>query len=260
MKPITGHAAVNGISMYYEIHGAGGMPLVLIHGGGSTIETTFGTILPRLASHGKVIALELQAHGRTSDRNAPESFVQDADDVAALLKHLKVVKANIFGFSNGGSTTMQVAIRHPEMVNRIIVASAAFKRSGFIDGFFEMMPKATLKEMPMPLQEAYLKLSPANNDGLQTMFNKDKQRMVTFTDWPESDLKSISAPALVLGADRDVVTVEHMAEIARAIPDAQLMIFPGVHGTYLGEICSIKKGSKQPQITVEIVMEFLAGM
>src|SRR3982751_5324350 len=147
-KEASGHAPVNGINMYYEIHGDGGVPLVLIHGGGSTIETTFGSVLPMFALKGKVIAMELQAHGHTSDRNAPESFQQDADDVAALLQYLKIDRANFFGFSNGGSTAMQIAIRHPEVVNKIVVASAAYKRSGFFDGFFEMMSKGTLKDMP----------------------------------------------------------------------------------------------------------------
>src|SRR6185437_974999 len=103
------YAEVNGIRMYYEIHGEehGGLPLVLIHGGGSTIESTFRTVLPLLAQAHKVVALELQAHGRTSDRDAPESFEQDADDVAGLLKHLGITKANILGFSNGGTTTLQ---------------------------------------------------------------------------------------------------------------------------------------------------------
>src|SRR5713226_6395711 len=109
----SGYAPINGLDMYYEIYGAGAMPLVLIHGGGSTIETTFGNILPLLSDYGKVIAVELQAHGRTNDRDAPESFEQDADDVAALLHYLKVDKANFLGFSNGGTTTMQIAISHP---------------------------------------------------------------------------------------------------------------------------------------------------
>src|SRR6478735_6123149 len=125
MKTQTGYATVNGIKMYYEIHGEG-KPLVLIHGGGSTIETTFGNILPLLAKRYKVIAVELQAHGHTSDRNAPETFEQDADDVAALLKQLNIAKAYVFGFSNGGSTTLQIAIRHPEVVDKIVVASAAY--------------------------------------------------------------------------------------------------------------------------------------
>jgi len=135
----NGYALVNGIRMYYEIHGSGGMPLVLIHGGGSTIETTFGTILPLLARYGKVIAVELQAHGRTSDRDSAVSFEQDADDVAGLLIYLNIGKADIFGFSNGGNTAMQIAIRHPDLVNRLVIVSSFFKRNGLISGFFESM-------------------------------------------------------------------------------------------------------------------------
>src|SRR5438045_3607663 len=110
MKTQTGYANVNGIKMYYEIHGEG-KPLVLIHGGGSTIQTTFGKVLPIFAKKYKVIAVELQAHGHTCDRNAPETFQQDADDVAALLQQINISKASFIGFSNGGSTTLQIAIR-----------------------------------------------------------------------------------------------------------------------------------------------------
>src|SRR5579871_764152 len=132
----SGHSDVNGIKMYYEIHGQG-QPLVLIHGGGSTITTSFGKILPMLAEDYKVIAVELQAHGHTSDRNSPESFEQDADDVVTLLKNLKIEKASFFGFSNGGNTAMQIANRHPEIVQKLILASTFYKREGFPPGFFE---------------------------------------------------------------------------------------------------------------------------
>src|SRR6267142_1431432 len=119
----TGHYAnVNGLKMYYEVHG-NGFPLVLIHGGGSTIGTSFGRILPALAKTHKVIAIEMQAHGHTADIDRPLSFEQDADDVAELLRQLHVASADIFGFSNGASTTLEIAIRHPELVNKIIVAS-----------------------------------------------------------------------------------------------------------------------------------------
>ena len=119
----TGYAPIGGLKMYYEIHGTGGMPLVLIHGGGSTIETTFGNILPLFARHHQVIAVELQAHGRTSYRDGAVSFEQDADDVAGLLKYLKINKADFMGFSNGGNTAMQIEIRHPEVVNKLVIAS-----------------------------------------------------------------------------------------------------------------------------------------
>ena len=126
--PTGNYAAVNGIKMYYEIHGEG-KPLVLIHGGGSTIETTFGNILPLFAKQYKVIAVELQAHGHTGDRDAPESFQQDADDVAALLEQLNISKSNILGFSNGGSTTLQIAIRHPALLDKIIIVAGAYNKS-----------------------------------------------------------------------------------------------------------------------------------
>src|SRR5690606_29072653 len=111
----TGYSDVNGIKMYYEIYGQG-KPLVLIHGGGSTIESNWARVIPLLAKNRKVLALELQAHGRTSDRNGDLSFEQDADDVAGLLHNLNIDRADFFGFSNGGTTTLQIAIRHPEIV------------------------------------------------------------------------------------------------------------------------------------------------
>src|SRR5215467_1494165 len=104
-EPPGRYAAVNGLNLYYEIHGRG-RPLVLLHGGGSTIESTFGRILPDLARTHQVIAVELQAHGHTKDIDRPLSFEQDADDVAALLAQLKIEKADIMGFSNGGTTAL----------------------------------------------------------------------------------------------------------------------------------------------------------
>ena len=113
-----------------------------------------------LHKHYKIIAVELQAHGHTSDRNAPETFEQDADDVAALLKQLNISKAYIFGFSNGASTTLQIAIRHPELPEKIVVASGAYKRDGFIPGFFDGFKTATLNTMPQGLRDAFLKINP----------------------------------------------------------------------------------------------------
>src|SRR3954471_20759147 len=110
MSSCGSHADVNGIRMYYETHGPErGVPLVLLHGGGSTIDVTWGRILRFLARDRRVIAIEEQAHGRTSDRKAPVGFETSADDVAGLLKHLKVEQADVFGFSNGASVGLQVA-------------------------------------------------------------------------------------------------------------------------------------------------------
>lgn len=253
----SGHAPVNGISMYFEIHGSGKMPLVLIHGGGSTIESTFGKILPLLAAKNEVIAVELQAHGRTTDRDAPESFAQDADDVAALLKYLKVGKVNIFGFSNGGSTAMQIAIRHPELPNKIIVAAGAYKREGFINGFFESMPNATIANMPKQLQDDFLKLTPDKNK-LQTMFEKDKARMVTFKDWNDDDLRGIKTPALFMASFNDVITVEHTNNMAHLVPGAQMVILPGPHGAFMGTTDSgAVENNAMVGITAALIEDFL---
>ena len=164
--------------MYYEIHGEG-MPLVLIHGGGSTIQTSFSKILPLLAQQYKVIAVELQAHGHTNDRDTPESFEQDADDVAGLLQYLKISKAHFLGFSNGGNTAMQIAIRHSDLVNKLVIISSFYKREGMIPGFFEGMQQASLENMPALLKTYYLQI---NNDqkGLQTMFNKRQGKNAKF--------------------------------------------------------------------------------
>lgn len=254
---VSGYAPVNGLQMYYEIHGEGGMPLVLIHGGGSTIESTFSCLLPLLARHRRVIAMELQAHGRTNDREGPESFRQDADDVAALLAGLGVGKADILGFSNGGSTTLKLAIRHPKLVNRIVAISGAYRRDGFVEGFFDGFPNATLEMMPKVLHEAYLKVAP-DKSKLAVMFGKDKQRMMDFEDWPDEELQGIGAPAMIVSSDLDVVTTEHAVRMSRVIPGARLVILPGAHGSAIGTIeAGVGKG--YAEIMARLVEEFLEG-
>ena len=252
---ISGYAPVNGLKMYYEIHGEG-TPLVLIHGGGSTIQTSFSKMIPLFAPHYKVIAVELQAHGHTSDRDSPESFKQDADDVTALLQWLKIDKAHFLGFSNGGHTAMQIGISHPGIVNKLVLVSSFYKRDGTMAGFFEGMQHATIANMPGPLKTAYLQI---NNDqkGLQTMFDKDRNRMLEFKDWSDEELQSIKAPTFLAAGDLDVVTPEHVVKMSRIIPNAQLMILPGNHGSFIGEICTAAPGSKMPEITVAIIEEFL---
>jgi pimeloyl-ACP methyl ester carboxylesterase len=258
MNSHAGYAEVNGIRMYYEIHGDGKIPLVLIHGGGSTIESTFGNLIPLLKEYGKLIAMELQAHGRTSDRDTQESFEQDADDVDALMNYLGIKKANFLGFSNGGTTTMQIAMRHPERINKIILVSAAFKRDGFIGGFFENMPHATIDVMPSQLKEDFLRVN-ADKNALQNMFNRDKQRMIDFEDIPEKNIGSIKAPTLIVSGDQDVTTTEHALLISKLITRSRLLIVPGTHGSFIGESCSAIAGSKTPDATATLIKEFLSA-
>jgi pimeloyl-ACP methyl ester carboxylesterase len=252
----SGYAPVNGINMYYEIYGEGGTPLVLIHGGGSTINSTFGAILPHLTDHITIIAVELQAHGRTSDRDAPESFAQDAADVAALLNYLKVEKANIMGFSDGACTTLQIAISYPQLVNKIVVVAANYLREGMMPGFFEGLSKATIADMPQPLKNAFLEVTP-NEDGLLNMFNKDRAKRLAFTDRTEDELRTIKAPALFIANDNDVITPEHTVKMWRLFPGAKLVLLPGVHGSCLGEICTPERNGDQPKATATLVKGFL---
>lgn len=250
-----GYSDVNGMSMYYEIYGDG-KPLVLIHGGGSTIQSCFEKVIPLFAKNRKVIAVELQAHGRTQDRGTETSFEQDADDVAMLLKNLNIDKADFFGFSNGGTTTLQLAIRHPEIVNKIVLGSALAKRSGVPDWFWGFMEQASLKDMPPQLQEAYLKVSPSQ-EGLQIMHDRDAQRMIHFKDIPDEQITSIEVPVLVLIADKDVITPEHALELHRQIQNSELAIIPGVHGEYMGEITAIGPHFKESELVVPMIEKFL---
>lgn len=256
-KPQSGLAPVNGIQMYYEISGPkDGMPLVLLPGGGSTIDITWSRMIPLLSKKFLVIAVEEQGHGRSTDRDAPVSFEATADDVVATLKHLNISKANVFGFSNGASSALQMAIRHPEMVNKVIFASSLTKKSGGYKWFWEFMKKANFSNMPQPLKDAYLKVAP-KPENLRTMHDKDLNRMRTFKNVPDSDLKKIKSPVLVMIGDKDLVTPEHAAELTRLIPNSKLVILPGVHGEYLGEAIVTTKETQYPQITSSIVEEFL---
>jgi pimeloyl-ACP methyl ester carboxylesterase len=230
----SGYAAVNGIKMYYEIYGES-KPLILIHGGGSTIQTSFSRIIPALSRNRKVIGVELQAHGRTGDRNTPISFEQDADDVAQLLHILKIDKADFFGFSNGGNTVMQIAIRHPQLADKIIIASSFYKRSGLPPQFWEFMKKGTIDDMPQVLKDAFLKVTP-DSAKLQNLFEKCSQRMLQFKDWDKSQLEAIKSKTLIVTGDKDVATLEHVIEMHRLIPQSQVLVIPGGHGQYMGEI------------------------
>ncbi|MBT1709297.1 alpha/beta hydrolase [Fulvivirgaceae bacterium PWU5] len=250
------YAIVNGLKLYYELHGTG-KPLVLLHGGGSTIESNFARVLPALARTHQVIAIELQAHGHTADIDRSFSFEQDADDVSALLQHLHIEKADILGFSNGGTTALQVAIRHPKQVNKLVLASTLYKRDGMPTDFFEFMQQTTLEQMPAPLKEAYRKVN-ADPQGLQKMFTRDATRMIHFQDISDDLIKAIQAPALVINGDTDVIRVEHALLLSRTLPHAELAILPGGHSDYIGEICAAEKNSKLPDFVVMMIDTFLA--
>ncbi len=251
----NGYSNVNGIKMYYEIHG-NEKPLVLIHGGGSTIQTTFGRIIPELARHFQIIAVELQAHGHTEDRNAPESFEQDADDVAMLLKNLHISNASVFGFSNGGNTAIQLAVRHPGFVDKLILASTFYKREGLVPGFFEGMENATLNDMPKVLIDAFLEINP-DSAKLLSMFNKDRERMLGFKDWNDETIASIKVPVLIINGDRDVILPGHALAMSKLIENSRLMILPTSHGSYIGVAEFPEQESDMLNFTLDIIKNFL---
>ncbi len=241
--------------MYYEIHGEG-FPIVLIHGGGSTIQTTFGRLIPFLSKTHKIIAMDLQAHGRTGDRDAWLSFEQDADDVVKLLENLDISKADIMGFSNGGQTAIALALKHPQRVNKLILCSTFYSRDGCAPQFWEIFEDAKFSEMPQVYKDEFLKLT-RDEKALLNMFNKDVQRMKNFKGWTEEEMHNLQNPTLVINADNDVGTPEHAVLMYRVIPNCKLAIFPGAHGTYLGEIAT-SDGSNE-LIVVPLIEEFLSG-
>jgi pimeloyl-ACP methyl ester carboxylesterase len=253
----SGHAPVNGIDMYYEVHGRGGdVPLVLLHGGGSTLEVTFGRVLPVFAGSRRVIAVEEQGHGRTSDRDGPVTFEGSADDVAALLRHLEVDQADLFGFSNGASVALQVAIRHPGLVRKLVFASSITRRDGAHPELWELIEQADFSNMPQPLKDAFLRVNPDERK-LRTMHDKDAARMRGFEDVPDDRVRAVRAPTLIVLGDRDIVKPEHALELTRLIAGARLLILPGGHGDYLGEAVATQRETGYPELTARLIGEFL---
>jgi pimeloyl-ACP methyl ester carboxylesterase len=231
MEIQTGYAPVHDLQLYYEIHGTANRahpPLVLLHGGGDTIQTSFGQVLPALARDRQVIAFEQQGFGHTADiAGRPFSFAQSANDTAALLDYLHIGQADLFGFSNGGTIALQVAIRHPHIVRKLVTASGFYQREGssypwFWDGFAH----ATLENMPKELREAYLAAAP-HPENLQSFFDKCVERMRNFPDIPADAIRSVAAPTFVIVGDADVMRPEHAVELFRLLPHAQLAVLPG---------------------------------
>lgn len=251
----SGFSEVNGIKMYYEIYGQG-KPLFLLHGGGSTIQTTFGRVIPLFSKDRQLICVELQAHGRTGDRNTPISFEQDADDVAALLKNLNVHKADIFGFSNGGNTALQVAIRHPKVCNKVVAGSVLLKRNGTFPQFWEFMKNGTFDQMPQQYKDAFIKVNP-DSTKLITMYQKCADRVINLKDFTDEQIKSIKAPVLLINGDQDVATAEHIVAMSKLIPNCKLAIIPGGHGAYIGEITTLNADYKESEFIIPLIEKFL---
>jgi pimeloyl-ACP methyl ester carboxylesterase len=240
MKEVQGkYVNVNGLNMYYEIHGQGGRPLVLLHGAFSAIGTSFGKLLPDLAESRQVIAFEMQAHGRTADIDRPLSMEQMADDTAAALQQLGIDQADFFGYSMGAGVAQQVAIRHPELVGKLVLASVTYRldglHPGLMDGLAEMKPEMMFGS---PWHEEYTRIAPRPED-FATLFAKKTEMDRGVQDIPASSIAAIKAPNLLIIGDSDIVRPEHAVEMFRLLgggilgdtpagpPASQLAILPG---------------------------------
>ncbi|HEY0738639.1 MAG TPA: alpha/beta hydrolase [Herpetosiphonaceae bacterium] len=254
----TGYAAVSGLNMYYEIHGTGGQPLLLLHGAYMSIDA-FGELLPRLAATRQVIAVELQGHGRTADVDRPIRYEQMADDVAALLGELGIESVDVFGYSMGGGVALQVAIRHPQLVRKLIAASAAYNTEGIYPELQAMFDTITPETFAGTVMESEYKRLAPNPDDFPTLVAKMTELDLQILDWPAEDIRSIKAPTMLILGDSDVVRPEHALEMFRllgggvcgdlsGLPNARLAVLPGT--THVAVI-------EQIDLLVAIILPFL---
>jgi len=250
----SGYAAVNGLRMYYEVHGESGpgRPLVLLHGGLLTIELSFGAVLPALAAGRQVIAAELQRHGRTADIERDLEPGLLAGDVAALLGQLGVGQADVLGFSLGGTVAVQLALDHPDLVGRLIPVSVSFAGDGYHQEITDPARHATSTRMPTEkdfglMREAYLRVAP-DPGHFETFWARVGQAANGFKGWTPGELGSITAPTLLVFGDHDFVRLEHAVQVHGLIPGAQLAVLPGA--THVGVL-------RRADLVVPLVNGFL---
>lgn len=238
----TGYAPVNGIRMYYEMDGSGA-PLILLHGGlGST--AMFSEIMPALSTGRQVIAVDLQAHGRTGDIDRPIGYDYMADDIAALLKYLHIEKADVMGFSVGGGTALRTAVRHPALVRKLVVVSSPYKRDGWypeIRAAMDRLGLAMEEQMKqIPLYQDYVRVAPHPEDWT-TLLVKMGDLLKKDYNW-SNEVEAIQAPTMLVFGDADAVPPRHAAEFfellgggkkdagwdGSGISKARLAVLPGV--------------------------------
>ena len=233
-----GYVSVNGLEMYYEIHGSG-QPLVLLHGAFSAIGTSFGSLLPELVKTRQVIGFELQAHGHTADIDRPLSMDSMADDVAAAIKELGFESADVFGYSMGAGVALRVAIRHSEVVRKLILAAVTYTFSGIQPGLMEGLGNMTPEMMHgSPWHDEYMRIAPHPED-FAKLFSKKTEMDRQTKDIPAESIQAIRSPTLLIIGDSDLVRPEHAVEMFRllgggifgdtpaGLPDSQLAVIPG---------------------------------
>jgi len=230
------YAPVNDLNMYYEVHGEG-PPLVLLHGAYLTAGA-FGPLLPGLAEVRQVVVPEMQGHGRTADADRPITYEQMADDTAALMHHLELGQADVVGYSMGGGIALQLAVRHPELVRRLVVASAGYRYDAMPEEAIAMFPSITPEMFAgSPRETEYQRLAPNPGD-FPVLVEKLKTLHTTEFAWPEEVIRGIPAPTQVIVGDSDLVRLEHAVELYKlrgggglgdlsGMPESQLAVLPG---------------------------------
>jgi pimeloyl-ACP methyl ester carboxylesterase len=224
--------------MYYEIHGSGGTPLLLLHGGLFNIDLQFGDLLPGLAADRQVIAADFQGHGRTQDIERPLTSAHLASDVVGLLHHLGVGQVDVFGFSVGGAVALHLAIHQPRLVRKLIVSSASFHPDGDRTENAEAVGDMTADMIAgTPMERDYLAKSP-HPERLQELLDKLGTFDSGFTGWSEDHVRGIAAPTLITVGDCDAVRLEHAVRFLQlrggdvngdfvGVPESQLAVLPG---------------------------------
>jgi pimeloyl-ACP methyl ester carboxylesterase len=227
----TGYADVNGLHLYYEQYGTTGTALVLLHGGLLTIDLNFAELIPRLAARHRVIAVELQGHGRTADIDRVISPANSAGDVVALLDHLGIERAHVLGHSMGGAVAMELAVSHPDRVLSVVPISITVRPEGMHPDFNDPEAMATSTRMPTAddmaaMKEAYTRLSPHPehfDEFLGTLSSSDED----LKGWSDEQLASVTTPVLFVIGDHDFTTVEHAGLMLEKTSGAQLLVLPG---------------------------------
>lgn len=217
------YASINGLEMYYEVHGKG-QPLVLLHGGMTTIGD-FAAMLPAFAQTRQVIASERQGHGHTADIDRPFTLEHMADETAELLRQLKIEKADIFGYSTGGSIALAFAMRHPQMVRKLVLVSTIYNDSGYSPGMLEGLKHATAADMPDIMRQMYTEVAPRPEDWPK-LVAKSVASVGDFKGWQPQDIQAINLPTFLVVADGDIVRTEHAVEMYRLLPQANLAVLP----------------------------------
>ncbi len=230
----SGYASVNGVKLYYQVRGAGA-PVVLLHGGINTLETTFAKLMPELARKYRVVAVEQVGHGHSPDTEVPRTYAEMADDTAALLGHLGIARADLIGWSDGGIIALLVAIRYPERVRRVVASGANLRLDALSPNFVKWaMAVAPEDKSLTALRVAYQRASPDGPAHWPTLLARDRALWLQPVTIEKDKLATVKAPTLVVSGDGDSVLVEHALEIFRTLPDAQLCVLPATgHNTFV---------------------------